>query len=121
MPGSPETSTTWPSPDLARAQRRCNRSISSSRSTSRISVGPCNASNRLVTALGCSDSLDRYSTEIAIFEEVADQTARPVANNDRTGRGQGLQTGGEVGGLSDDRSLLCRSFTNQIADDHQSG
>src|SRR5215472_2128374 len=68
-----------------------------------------------------SDSLDRYSTEIAIFEEVADQTARPVANNDRTGRGQGLQTGGEVGGLSDDRSLLCRSFTNQIADDHQSG
>src|SRR6516225_5635246 len=69
----------------------------------------------------CGDSLDRYSTQIAIFEEIADQTARPVANNDRTGLGQGLQPSGEVGGLSDDRSLLCRSFTDQIADDHQPG
>jgi hypothetical protein len=67
------------------------------------------------------DSSDRYSTEIAIFEEIPDQTARPVADHDGTGLGQGLQPSGEVGGFSDDRSLLCRSFTDQIADDHQSG
>src|SRR5207248_10583371 len=30
-PASPETSTTWPSPALVRAQRRSSRSISSSR------------------------------------------------------------------------------------------
>src|SRR5215472_5282641 len=52
MPGSPETSTTWPSRALARAQRRSNRSISSSRPTSGLSADPRNASNRLSTALG---------------------------------------------------------------------
>ena len=54
MPGSPEISTTWPSPALARAQRRSSRSISSSRPTSRVSADPRNASNRLATALGRS-------------------------------------------------------------------
>jgi hypothetical protein len=52
--GSPETNTTWPSPALARAQRRNSKSISSSRPTSGLSVDPRNASNRLATALGRS-------------------------------------------------------------------
>ena len=54
MPGSPEISTTWPSPALARAQRRNSRSISSSRPTSGVSADPRNASNRLATTLGRS-------------------------------------------------------------------
>jgi hypothetical protein len=54
MPGSPESSTTWPSPALARAQRRNSRSVSSSRPISRVSADPRNASNRLATLLGRS-------------------------------------------------------------------
>src|SRR5260370_757585 len=51
-PGSPQTRTTWPSPALARAQRRTSTSTSSSRPTSRLSAAPPNASNPLSTALG---------------------------------------------------------------------
>src|SRR6516164_4474389 len=54
MPGSPEISTTWPSPALARAQRRNSRSTSSSRPTSGVSAEPRSASKRLATALGLS-------------------------------------------------------------------
>ena len=51
---SPETSTTWPSPALARAQRRSSSSISSSRPTSRVSAEPRKASKRLSTTLSPS-------------------------------------------------------------------
>ena len=51
MPGSPETSTSWPSPALARAQRSKSRSISSSRPTSGVIAGPRSASKRLSTGL----------------------------------------------------------------------
>ena len=50
----PEISTIWPSPALARAQRRNSRSISSSRPISGVSADPRNASNRLATTLGRS-------------------------------------------------------------------
>ncbi|MGA7863977.1 MAG: hypothetical protein WCA23_08275, partial [Stellaceae bacterium] len=46
--------TTWPSPALARSQRRSRSSISSSRPISRLSAEPRNASNRLSTVLGHS-------------------------------------------------------------------
>ena len=52
MPGSPEISTTWPSPVLARAHRRINRPISSSRPINGVNADPRNASKRLATALG---------------------------------------------------------------------
>jgi hypothetical protein len=52
MPDSPETSMTWASPALARAQRRSSKSISSSRPTSGLNADPREASNRLATALG---------------------------------------------------------------------
>jgi len=54
MPGSPEIRTIWPSPALARAQRRNNRSTSSSRPISRLKAAPRNASKRLATLLGPS-------------------------------------------------------------------
>src|SRR6516162_6646586 len=50
MPGSPETSTTRPSPDFACCQRRVRRSSSSSRPTSGV-VPERNASKRLTTPL----------------------------------------------------------------------
>ena len=129
-PGSPETSTTWPSPALARAQRRSSRSISSSRPTSGVSADPRNASNRLSTALGTQylpgrhrpgDALDLDGAEIAVLEEIADQPARARGDDDRARLGQGLQPGGEVRRFADDRLLLRRAFADQIADDHQPG
>ena len=53
MPGSPETSTIWPSPAFACSQRRMSSAISSSRPTSGV-VAVRSASNRLSTELGRS-------------------------------------------------------------------
>ena len=130
MPGSPEISTTWPSPALARAQRRNSRSISSSRPTSGVSADPRNASNRLSTTLGrstcqagtgCGDALHLDGAEIAVLEEIADQPTRACGDDDRVRLGQGLQPGGEVRRFADDRLLLRRAFADEVADDHEPG
>src|SRR5690349_13682552 len=97
MPGSPETSTTWPWAALARAQRRKSRSISSSRPTNRVSA------------------------DIAVFEEFADQPSRARSDDDRVRLGQGLQPGGEVRRFADDRLFLRRALADQIAHHHQPG
>ncbi len=130
MPGSPEISTTWPSPALARAQRRNSRSISSSRPTSGLNADPRKASNRLSTTLGRSTCKPAPASaipfhldgaEIAVLEEIADQPARARGDDDRVRLGQGLQTGGEVRRFADDRLFLRRAFADQVADDHQPG
>src|SRR5262249_43133767 len=54
MPGSPEISTTWPSPVLVFDQRRRSNSISSSRPTSAVRPAACSASKRLSTVLARS-------------------------------------------------------------------
>ena len=54
MPGSPESSTTWPSPLFALSQRRRINSSSSSRPTSAVRPSACNASKRLSTEAGRS-------------------------------------------------------------------
>ncbi len=87
---------------MARAQRRNSRSISSWRPISWV-----------------SDALDLNGAEIAVLEEIADQTARAPGDHDSIRLGQSLQSGGEVGRFTDDRLFLRGSFANQIADDHQ--
>jgi hypothetical protein len=68
---------------------------------------------------GCGDALDLDGAEIAVFEEIAKQPPRARGDDDSIRLGQGLQPGGEVRRLADDRLLLRRSRANQIADDHQ--
>jgi hypothetical protein len=130
IPGSPETSTTCPSPALARAQRRNSRSISSARPISGLSADPRNASNRLAKTLGRSTC--QAGTGVAMpltstpprsrySKKIADQPARARGDDDSIRLGQGLQPGGEVRRLTDDRLFLRRSFADQIADDHQPG
>ena len=130
MPGSPEISTTWPSPALARAQRRNSRSISSSRPTSRAQrrsaqrLEPARDGARTQHLPGRhrpGDALHLDGAEIAVLEEIADQPARARGDDDRVRLGQGLQPGGEVRRLTDDRLFLRRAFADQIADDHQPG
>ena len=130
MPGSPEMSTTRPSPALARAHRRNSSSISSSRPTSGVNADPRNASNRLSTTLGrntcqartgAADALHLDRTEIAILEQIADQPAGARGDDYRVRLRQGLQPGGEVRRLPDDRLLLRRALPDQIADDDQPG
>ena len=67
------------------------------------------------------EALDLDGAEIAVLEEIADQPARAGGDDDRIRLGQGLQTGGEVRRLADDRLLLRRAFADQIADHHQPG
>jgi hypothetical protein len=44
-----------------------------------------------------------------------------AGDDDRVRRSQGLQTGGEVGRLADDRLFLRRALADQVADHHQPG
>ena len=129
MPGSPEISTTRPSPALARSQRRNSRSISSSRPTSGVSADratPRTGSDdartqHLPSRHRLGDALDLDGAEIAVVEQIADQPPRARGDHDSVRLGQRLQPGGEVRRLADDRLLLRRALADQIADDHEPG
>jgi hypothetical protein len=69
----------------------------------------------------CGDALDLDRPEVAVLEEVADQPACARTYHDRFRLGQGLQAGGEVRRLADNRLFLRRAMADQIADDHQPG
>ena len=111
MPGSPEISTTRPSPLFACCQRRISSSTSSSRPTSGV-VPERKASNRLTIAALANDppgrlrlgkAGERLRPEIVEIEQPADLPARRFGNDQRVRRGQRLQPGGEVRRLADDR------------------
>jgi hypothetical protein len=47
-----------------------------------------------------SDALQLHSTEVVIFEQVADEPASARGDDDGVGLGQGLQTRGEIGRIA---------------------
>ena len=57
--------------------------------------------------------------EVAVLEEMAQQTLRLRPDHDRAGFGQSLQARGEVRRLAHDAALLAFAGGDQIADDHQ--
>ena len=67
------------------------------------------------------DALHRDGAEIAVFEESADEPTRAGRNHDRVRLGQGLQPGGQVQCLTDDRLFPSRSFADRIADYDEPG
>ena len=60
---------------------------------------------------------DRQWAEIAIVEQVAQQAARIIRNDNSVRLCKPLEPGGKIGGLTNDRLFLGRSLTKQIADD----
>jgi len=62
------------------------------------------------------DPLDLDGAEIAVLEEIADQSARARGDDDRIRPGQGLQPGREVRGLANDRLFLRRALTVILID-----
>src|ERR1700745_2242229 len=125
IPGSPETSTTRPSPDFAWCQRRNKRSSSSSRPTSGVAPER-NASKRLTTPLspttrqapcGSAKTGERLGPEILDLEQGADLTPGAVGHDQGARPGQRLQAGGEVWRLADDAPLLRGTRADQIAND----
>ena len=129
MPGSPEISTTRPSPLFACSQRRSSSSISSSRPTSGVSPER-NASKRLNIPLspmtrhaGCGSAkpASACGPEIGEIEQPADLPARRFGDDERVRHGERLQPGGEVRGLADDPALLRRALADQIADHGEPG
>ena len=98
MPGSPETSTIWPSPAFACSQRRISSAISSSRPTSGV-VAVRSASNRLSTALGRSaaqartgsaNALEFLGPKILKLEQIAEKLSRALGDDDRVRLGDRL-------------------------------
>ena len=128
-PGSPETSTTWPSPALARAQRRNSRSISSSRPTSGVSADPRNASNRLSTALGRStchagtgSAMPFSSTAPRSRYSKRSPTSRRVlaAITTVSGSAKACRRAARFG-VSPTTDRCCAEPRRSIADDHEPG
>ena len=109
MPGSPDNSTTWPSPSCASCQRSSSSPISCSRPTSGVSPSCVAASKRLAAcahahdAIGMGrlgDALQRLLAQVFVVKGAAGQTMHPLAHHDAAGLGDALQPGGEVHGLA---------------------
>ena len=129
MPGSPEISTTRPSPLFACCQRRSSSSTSSSRPTSGV-VPERSASNRLTAPLSpktrqarcgsakpascCGPRSSRSNNSPICCRVLAAMTRRG-------GCSERLQPRREIWGFADHRLFLRRALADQIADDHQPG
>ena len=129
IPGSPEISTTQPSPRFACSQRRRSRSTSSSRPTSGV-VAVRSASNRLSTVLGRSAVQARTGPAMplrSLAPRSCTRTDCPAslrvlsAMTTRVRLGKALQTRREVRRLADNAALLGLPRADQIADHHQAG
>src|SRR5712671_6220912 len=115
IPASPDSSTTWPSPVLALAQRRKSSSSSSSRPTSAVMPPACIASKRLSTELARSTAkaftgpvipLELLWPEVPQLEEIAEQVAGGLSNDDRVRLGDGLKACREVRRLANNIARL---------------
>jgi hypothetical protein len=65
------------------------------------------------------DAFERVRAETLAGEDVADETLRGGADQNGVGAGEGLQAGGEVGGVADDRLLARGAFADRLADHDQ--
>ena len=130
MPGSPDSSTTRPSPAFACCQRRSSNSNSSSRPTSGITFAARSASKRLCMVcsrstrhattgpskpLSCAGSIGSYSNASPVSRRVL------AAITTVFGCGRRLQARREVRRLADDVALLRFAGADQLADHDQAG
>ena len=127
MPGSPESSTTRPSPALACVQRRSNRSISSSRPMS-AAAGERKASKRLISPLSANTcQICCRSAKPAIARSPrSSRSNRPPsccrvlsAMTSLPGSAETLQPGRQIRCLADDAAFLRLASADQVANHHQ--
>ena len=59
--------------------------------------------------------------QIGALEQTAEEPARRGRDHDAVGLGQGLEPGGQVRGLADDRLLLRGAAAEQVAHHHEPG
>jgi hypothetical protein len=64
---------------------------------------------------------DRDGADVAIIEEIAEQTPRLARDQHASGLGQALPSGGEVRRFTDDTTFLHFPAADQIADDDKAG
>ena len=129
MPGSPEISTTRPSPLFACCQRRSKQlDFLLTPDERRLPRAQClEAAQHPALAndppgrLRLGKAGERLRPEIVEIEQPADLPARRFGDDQRVRRGQRLQPGGEVRRLADDPALLRRTLADQIADHGEPG
>ena len=122
IPGSPDSSTTRPSPLAACRQRRSSNSSSSSRPISGV-VAARNASKRLSTDLVPStrhagnrlgEPFEGNVPKVVTVEKAADELAGTRRNHNRIGLGDRLQAPRKLGSFADN-PLLIRAIAEEIA------
>ena len=131
MPGSPESSTTRPSPPLARCQRRSSSSISSlaaderrqrlARAAPRSGFRRRSRRSTRQAGTGSANPFSFDRAEVAQLEQPADQPLRARRDHDRVRLRHRLQAGREVRGFADDRRAPALARADQIADHDQAG
>ena len=67
------------------------------------------------------NALEVLGAQVLEFEEIAEQPARALGDDDHVGFGDHLQPRGKVGRVADDAALLRLSRSEEIADDDQPG
>ena len=129
MPGSPETSTTRPSPDFACCQRR-NKQVEllvaadqrcGPRTQCLEAADDPALADHTPGTLWLGKTGERLGAEILDLEQRADLSPGAVGNDQGARPGQRLQTGGEVWRLADHAPLLRGTRADQIANDDEAG
>ena len=67
------------------------------------------------------EALERRGAQVAEGEQAAQESARALGDNHCPRFGQPLQSGGETGGLTDDRLLLRGLLADPLAYDDEPG
>src|SRR5919198_1451061 len=130
IPGSPEISTTCPSPFQARRlafQQEIDLVLAADE------IGQTSHVDRLEAALGIGYALDRprcdrlgntldlVPAEVTQMKQIAEQPTRGAGDDDRPGLGQGQKAGCEVRRLPDHSVLPQRTLAAKVADHHHPG
>ena len=127
MPASPDSSTTCPSPAFAfdpAPEQKIGFLLSPDERGQPFRVKrvePALSRTFRQGRIGArrpGHALEVLRAKVAEFEQVADQFARALANDDAVGRGDPLQPGGQIGRVADDAALLRLSGAQEVADDH---
>ena len=132
MPGSPESSTTWPSPSLARSQRSSSSASSCSRPTSGVRPGRV---QRLEAALGRALAERRAQARTGSAKPLSDRRRRGRASSNRPPRSRRVPSAmttapgsasacsraARFGVSPTTASLARRALADQVADHDQPG
>ena len=123
IPGSPQSSTTWPSPPLALAQRffPSDQGRQAGRMQSLEAAFHGSWPQHRPGAYWPSDPFEFVCPEVCKFEEIAEKLSRTFCDHDRVRLGESLQARSEIRRLADNAALWRVPRSHQVANHNLPG